>query len=155
VHAAVIWSVLNVGLVWLAIRRIRSPRYAAERRSSVRFGTDLPGRLDGLDVRVRDLSLTGARIELPRDASLAPHGRLVVDVAGGGAIELDTASRATWTDRGRTYAGIEFTEGQFLPQARLAQALFGSAAGRATGAPVELAAGELPPQDLAGAASAA
>jgi cellulose synthase (UDP-forming) len=136
VHAAVGWTVLNVALVWLAIRRVRSPRYAAERRSSVRFATNLTGRLDGFDIRVRDLSLTGARIEVPSAVSIAPDARLFVDVGAGDAIELAASVRSTWTDdAGTSYAGIEFAEGQFLPRARLARALFGHAAGDGQAAP--------------------
>jgi len=125
VHAAFGWSILNVALVWLAIRRVRSPRYAAERRSSVRFATDLGGRLDGLDVRVLDLSLTGARVALSGTVANGPNSRLVVDLPGDGAVALQATVRATWTDSaGRSIAGLEFEDGQFLERAELARALF-------------------------------
>ncbi len=124
VHAAFGWSALNVALVWLAIRRVRSPRYAAERRASVRFVADLEGALDGLPVRIRDLSLTGAKIELPDDARVAPHGSLTVDLPGE-PVELASSVRTMWTAGTRTYAGIEFDPEQYLARARLAQALFG------------------------------
>ena len=109
VHAAVGWMILNVALVWLAIRRVRATQYASERRSSVRFATNLPGRLDGIEVWVRDLSLTGARIAMPGLRSIAPLRRLVVDAANGPPIELDGTIRATWTDAdGHTMVGFEF-----------------------------------------------
>ena len=101
VHAAFVWMLVNVGLVWLAIRRIRATRYAAERRSSVRFATDIPGRVDGIETWVRDLSLTGARLEVPDAAVIAPTGRLVVEAGGGRPIVLDGVARTTWTDRSR------------------------------------------------------
>ena len=125
IYAALGWLLLNVVLVCLAIRRIRSSKYAAERRSSVRFATDVPGRLDGIEARIVDLSLTGARVELPGTSVVAPVARLVVDAAGGAPIELDGAIRATWIDRdGRVMAGFEFDPGQIAARARLAQMLF-------------------------------
>ena len=116
---------INVGLIWLAIRRVRSPRYAAERRSSVRFATRLNARLDGIDGTVRDVSLTGARVELPVPAAVAEHARLTVEVRGGVPIEFTGSSRSTWTDdRGRTMVGFEFDDGQHAARAQLALALF-------------------------------
>jgi Glycosyltransferases, probably involved in cell wall biogenesis len=129
VHASFGWMLLNVALVWLSIRRVRSPRYAAERRSSVRFATDMPARLDGLEATVRDVSLTGARIEMPLAALIAEHARLIVEVPSGVPLEFTGASRSTWTDEhGRTMVGFEFDPGQHPARARLALALFGEAA---------------------------
>lgn len=125
VHAGFAWMLVNVGLVWLAIRRVRSPRYAAERRSSVRFATELTARLDGIPATVRDVSLTGARIEMPVPVAVAEHARLIVDVRGGVPLEFAGSNRSTWTDeRGRTMVGFEFDEGQHGARARLALALF-------------------------------
>ena len=127
VHAAFVWMLVNVGLVWLAIHRVRASRYAAERRSSVRFATDFPGRVDGIETWVRDLSLTGARLEVPDAGVIAPTGRLVVEAGGGRPIVLDGVARTTWTDRaGQTMVGFEFVEGQYPARARLALALFGA-----------------------------
>ena len=127
VHAAFVWMLVNVGLVWLAIHRVRASRYAAERRSSVRFATDFSGRIDGIETWVRDLSLTGARLEVPDASVVAPSGRLVVETGGGRPIVLDGVARTTWTDRaGRTMVGFEFVEGQYPARARLALALFGA-----------------------------
>jgi cellulose synthase/poly-beta-1,6-N-acetylglucosamine synthase-like glycosyltransferase len=127
VHAAFAWMVVNVGLVWLAIHRVRASRYAAERRSSVRFATDFPGRVDGIETWVRDLSLTGARLEVPDVSVIAPTGRLVVEAGRGRPIVLDGVARTSWTDRaGRTMVGFEFVEGQYPARARLALALFGA-----------------------------
>jgi cellulose synthase (UDP-forming) len=137
-HAAFAWTLVNVALVWLAIRRVRSTEFAGERRSSVRFTTDLSGRLDGIEAWVRDLSLTGARVEVPDSTVVAEHGRLVVDADRARAITLEGHSRSTWTDdEGRTMIGFEFDAGQFEERGRLALALFG-----ANAAVAELAASE-------------
>jgi hypothetical protein len=131
VHAAFGWLMLNVVLVWLAIRRIRSSQYAAERRSSVRFETDVPGRLDGIEAWIRDLSLTGARVELPEASIVAPVARLVVDAAQGPPIELSGRVRTSWVDHeGRVMAGFEFDPGQTAARARLARMLFEERAAR-------------------------
>ncbi len=143
VHAAFGWSIVNVALVWLAIRRVRASRYAAERRSSVRFSTDLTGRLDGMEIRIRDLSLTGARVTTAGPVSVGPNSRLVVDLPRDELVEIEASVRSTWTDAsGTSYAGIEFDDGQFLAQAEVARALFGLAAqaqpARRAAAPVTL-----------------
>lgn len=136
VHAAFIWSVVNVLLIWLAIRRIRATRFAGERRSSVRFATDLPGRLDGIECRIRDLSLTGARVEVPDAAAIAIRARLLVDSVPDRPIEILGTVRATWTDRdGRAIVGFEFEPGQFHERARLALALFGASAAAGVSVP--------------------
>lgn len=126
VHAATAWMLVNVGLVWLAIRRIRASRFASERRASVRFETDLPARIDGIEAWVRDLSLTGARLEVPAGAAIAPDARLLVETRDAGVLELVGGVRASWTDPGgRSMVGFEFDEGQYDVRARLALSLFG------------------------------
>ena len=155
VHAAVGWMLVNVALVWLAIRRIRAARYAGERRASVRFATDLPGRLDGIEAWVRDLSLTGARIELPSSGVVAEHGSLVVDAGRDRTIELTGTMRASWTDaEGRSMVGFEFDEGQFAARAALTLVLFGAESphrGADAAEPVQVPAAS----DLVAASSAA
>ena len=135
VHAAVAWMLVNVGLVWLAIRRIRADKYAPERRSSVRFETDLAARVDGIEAWVRDLSLTGARLEVPPGVILAPATRLTVDTGDGQSLDLHGSIRGRWTDPdGATILGFEFDDGQYDVRACLALTLFGATAppGRAT-----------------------
>ena len=138
VHAAFVWALINVALVWLAIRRIRAQRFASERRSSVRFATDLPGRLDGIEGCVRDLSLTGARIQLPGDAEVASDTHLTVD-SRHGPIRLRGVTRSAWVDAdgGGRLVGFEFAAGQFDARARLALALFGASAAAAPSVPVK------------------
>ena len=122
---------VNVSLVWLAIRRIRSSHYASERRSSVRFETNLPGRLGGIAAQIRDLSLTGARIELPAGEAMAPRTQLVVIPAGEPPIELDGTVQSNWsTGNGSIMAGFEFDPGQTPARARLARMLFEERAAR-------------------------
>lgn len=131
VHAAFGWMLVNVSLVWLAIRRIRSSHYAAERRASVRFETNLQGRLGGIEAQVRDLSLTGARIELPTGHAMTLATRLVVIPAGEPPIELDGTVQSSFSaGNGRIMAGFEFDPGQTPGRARLARLLFEERAAR-------------------------
>jgi cellulose synthase (UDP-forming) len=131
VHAAFAWLLVNVALIWLAIQRIRSSHYAAERRASVRFETDIPGRLGGIKARVRDLSLTGARVELPAGRSVRLATRLVVVAAGELPVKLHGKVQSSWsTSDGRVMAGFEFDPGQTAARARLARMLFEERAAR-------------------------
>lgn len=126
VHAATAWMLVNVSLVWLAIRRIRASRFSSERRDSVRFETDLPARVDGIEAWVRDLSLTGARLELPAVDAIAPGARLQVETHDAGVLELAGSVRSSWTaPDGRQMVGFEFDDGQYDVRARLALSLFG------------------------------
>ena len=66
-------------LVCLAIGRIRSLRYAPERRASVRFESVMPALVDGLVAEARDVSTTGARVVIGTglpvgsEVALEPH----------------------------------------------------------------------------------
>lgn len=152
VHAAAFWMLINVAIMWLAIRRIRADRYAPERRSSVRFATDLPGRLDGIEAWVRDISLTGARVEVPDAAAIAASTTLVVETRDGPPLQVTGAVRARWTDTdGTTMLGFEFDDGQLAERARLALILFDDAA-NADATPIPLVE---PHTDLRPASSAA
>jgi hypothetical protein len=125
VHAAAFWMLVNVAIIWLAIRRIRADRYAPERRSSVRFETDLSGRVDAIETWVRDLSLTGARLEVPAEAAIASPSRLIIDAPGGPPLQITGDVVARWIEGGgATMVGFEFAAGQLHERARLARALF-------------------------------
>ena len=122
-HATFAWLSLNIVLLVLAIRRIRSMRYAAERRASFRFETSFDGRLGGLPCRVTDVSLTGARVEMAGLVSGMAHQVLVVDLDGG-ELMLDTDVRSRRLDADGVVCGLEFLPGQHQARARLSLALF-------------------------------
>jgi hypothetical protein len=134
------WMVLNAGFVGLAVRRVRSLRYAPERRASVRFETQLDGRLGGLPCTITDLSLTGARLMTFAPLEGGVEADLAIDfpvleIVLRGVIR---ASRATSTSDAVT--GLEFLPGQHAERALLALALFGALADpvRGTVAPTGL-----------------
>jgi len=82
---AAAWLLFNTAFVAAAVLRIRALRYGSERRASVRFAVALPGRLDGCQCVVEDLSLTGARVRamtpLPSESTTRP-ATLVIDALG-------------------------------------------------------------------------
>lgn len=129
------WLCVNVLLLVGAIRRVRSLRYAGERRASVRFDTTLSGTIDDVGCAILDLSLTGARIAVHERIELAQavepgaageRRRLVIHIAEAPApVELDAVvrSRGARVDQVRVL-GLEFLPDQNLARASLALALF-------------------------------
>jgi hypothetical protein len=70
-YGAAFWLCFNAWLVWLAISRVKSMRFASEVRRSVRFPTDFRASLDGQACRVVNASLNGVRV-LIADPTKAP-----------------------------------------------------------------------------------
>ncbi|MCV0403555.1 MAG: glycosyltransferase [Chloroflexi bacterium] len=119
------WLVVNAGLTWLAIRRVRSLRYAAERRSSVRFAVDVPGAVDGAQVSVQDVSVGGALIAV--DEPLVERESHLL------SFELPSGTTSLWArirssrraSTGEHHYAFEFDPGQATAQGELARAIFG------------------------------
>jgi cellulose synthase (UDP-forming) len=144
-HGAAFWAVFNGVLVVSAIARIRSSRFAADRRASHRHRLRVPGHLDGRTVDVTDLSLTGAQLELHRGALpiVGDVCRLQVALGDHGA-NLAAAVRSvrpSATDPDRAVVGLAFAAGQLDAQARLTLGLFNAAAGTGTTPPAPVADG--------------
>ncbi|HKG57341.1 MAG TPA: glycosyltransferase [Candidatus Limnocylindrales bacterium] len=124
-YAAFGWLVVNVFLLVLAIRRVRNLRFAPERRSSVRFDTDMPGLVGGIPCRVLDLSLTGARLTTREPLQAGQPGALEIEL-GGEPVSLDAFVRSVRPlPNGDVAVGLEFEAGQHAGRARLALGLFG------------------------------
>jgi cellulose synthase (UDP-forming) len=121
--AAFGWLVVNVVLLVAAIRRVRSLRFAGERRASFRFETSYAGHLDGAPCEILDLSLTGARIAIEEASTLETH-HLVVELDGT-EVGLDAVARSQRRGAdGRLVYGLEFSADQHLARARLALGIF-------------------------------
>ncbi len=122
-YTSALWLGLNSALLVSAVRRIRSPRFAAERRASVRFKTRLAGTVDGMPCAVDDLSVTGARVVLVGHALSHRVCRLSFTIDDL-TLALDAAVRSTRTlPTGETAHGLEFLPGQYRERAALALAL--------------------------------
>lgn len=128
-YASFGWLLFGLWLVALAIRRVRALRFAAERRSSVRFELRSLAAFDGLEGELRDVSLTGARLLLP--VRIEPAGLHHVDVTvAGEAVSLVTEVRSVRELPGEGVAyGLAFSPGQHAERARLALALFAGPVG--------------------------
>jgi hypothetical protein len=118
------WLSVNVALVWIAIRRIRSLRFATQRRSAVRFAVDLPGSIDGQEASVQDVSVGGTLI-----ATLEPlverEAHLVSFALPGMTASLWARIRSTRrADSGEYHYALEFEPGQYAARGALARAIF-------------------------------
>lgn len=123
---------LNIVLLILAARRIVDPRFAGERRASVRFPVDMAGILDGRIARIVDLSLTGARLRIGDvpgvEATIGPTVDLRITFG-----EIDLKVRVVNVYRsedGTLDLGVVFRGGQWQEVRRLALILFQGNPGR-------------------------
>lgn len=121
---AALFLSIDLALLLAAIGRIRSSRFAGNRRASTRLPLHGTARLDGQPARLMDLSITGARIVVADDDLLTDSPRFTLDVVGH-RIELDALVRRRGAAvRGERELGLEFAPGQETEIARLAVAVF-------------------------------
>ena len=124
VIAAFGWLLFNVVLVCLAMVRIRSLRYAPERRASVRFDVALPALLGDFAAEARDVSASGARVVTGTEIRPGSKVHLML-VARGRPLVVRGIVRSVRRDpRGGLVHGLEFLPGQHRARARLARFLF-------------------------------
>ena len=126
---AAVFMAMNLGFLLAAIGRIRSSRYAGNRRASVRLPVSLPATLDGRPVRLLDLSLTGARATAAADAVPAPSptpspAMLDFDLHGMLFAFRTLPRRHAVRENGDVELGLEFAPDQEAEVARLAVAVF-------------------------------
>ena len=121
-YAAAGWLAVNGVLLASAVSRIRAERFAGDRRASVRFDVDTTGALAGVACQVRDMSLTGARVVVPKGTDARLAGELAV---AGIAVPLRAVARSQRPlGDGSVLVGLQFEPGQDAEQAVLALALF-------------------------------
>lgn len=123
VYGTAVFLVANVALLMTALRRIRSSKFAGERRNSVRFPVRLSGTVGSIPVQIVDLSLTGARVLGPHSLLDLDHStRLEIDAAG-----LDIRSTTVRVRRSRDGSidlGLQFIAGQWDEMRSLSAFLF-------------------------------
>ncbi|MEO7295072.1 MAG: glycosyltransferase [Candidatus Limnocylindria bacterium] len=121
---AFFWLVVNAGLVWIAMRRIRSLRFAAERRSAVRFAVDIAGAVDGSVASVQDVSVGGALVAT-REALVERETHLLSFELAGHTTSLWARIRSSRrAASGEHHYAFEFEPGQFPAKGSLARAVF-------------------------------
>ncbi len=130
---AAFFMAMNLGFLLAAVGRIRSSRFAGNRRASVRLPARLPATLDGRPVELFDLSLTGALVagaaaaltplpgqSGPQELAFQLHDRNF-------RLAVEPRRRTELAD-GRVELGVEFAGGPDAEVARLAVAIFQGAA---------------------------
>ena len=124
VVAAFGWMLFNVVLAWLAIDRIRSLRYAPERRASVRFDVEQPALMDNLAAETRDVSMTGAKVVVGAEIATGSVVVLTLDTDAEPVVLRAMVRSIHREGRGGFLHGLEFLPGQHEARAQLAIALF-------------------------------
>ncbi|MDZ7675763.1 MAG: glycosyltransferase [Acidimicrobiales bacterium] len=136
-HGAAFWMVINASLLAMSIRRVRSERFAAERRASHRHAVTVDGTIDGKAVTITDLSLTGAQAIVPESRVPAVGTDVKVFIPLDlGATGFRATVRSMRPDPTRTSVdtdddtentvriGLEFHPHQLNQKARLTLGLF-------------------------------
>jgi cellulose synthase/poly-beta-1,6-N-acetylglucosamine synthase-like glycosyltransferase len=132
IGAAFFMSV-NLALLLSAIGRIRSSRFAGNRRAGTRLPVHIPTTVDGRAGQLEDLSLTGARVLLD-DSFEARRGQVTLGLVIPRE-RLEVASvvkRRITRENGGIELGLEFDPGQEETIARLAVFVFHAGSPRKT-----------------------
>jgi cellulose synthase (UDP-forming) len=115
---------VNLALLLAAIGRIRSSRFAGNRRAGTRLPIHVPVRLAGQTGELLDLSVSGARVRLlgPVDPT---SGELWLTMElPSGPLEVQVEVRRTQIREGASVLGLSFAAGQEKTIGALAVAVF-------------------------------
>jgi cellulose synthase/poly-beta-1,6-N-acetylglucosamine synthase-like glycosyltransferase len=124
-YGAVFWMMFNACMLVGAASRIRSERFASDRRSSVRMTSGGSARLDGTVSELLDLSVGGALVRAHGAPTEDGLHQLQVRM-GEATIDLDCVERSRQpVGAGGALIGLQFTSGQDREIAELAVRLIG------------------------------
>ncbi len=128
IAGAVTFNTGNLALLVIAIRRIRDARFSGERRGGVRFAVDLPGAVQGIPARLRDLPVGGTLAYLPGRTRFDTERPAITVQLPGEEVPFETiVRRRTTLDDGSTELALQFAPGHRAKVARVALALLHSA----------------------------
>jgi cellulose synthase (UDP-forming) len=115
---------VNLAILLAAIGRIRSSRFAGNRRAGTRLPIHVPVRLAGQTGELLDLSVSGARVRLlgPVDPT-SGEPWLTMELPSG-PLEVQVEVRRTQIREGATVLGLSFAAGQEKTIGALAVAVF-------------------------------
>ncbi len=133
VYSASVWMTVNAGLLAAAIVRIRSDRFANDRRTAVRLLVKGGAQLDGRSVEVLDVSMGGALVRVLGPLESARSHLLELQFKGSRAVTLraDERSRQELGSRG-TLVSMKFAPDQEREIGEMSVHLFaGSTSARA------------------------
>jgi hypothetical protein len=115
---------LNLALLLAAIGRIRSSRFAGNRRAGTRLPVHVPVRLAGLRGDLLDLSVSGARIRVPGRVEAGAGELWLTLELPSGPIEVQVEVRRSEVRDGAAVLGLAFAAGQEKAVGALAVAVF-------------------------------
>ena len=131
-YGAAFWALVNAGFLVAAIRRIRSDRFAADRRDAARVRIDgAPASLAGRSARLVDISIGGALVACQRPPARGGRTELTIRFA-----EQEISLRCDERGRdvvagGSTMIRLQFAEHQVASLVELTSCLFGGGAPQA------------------------
>lgn len=118
------WLIVNGLLLLIAIRRVRSLRFAAERRSGVRFAVDAPGWVDAAPVTVQDVSVGGALLATSRPLVEREVHLLTFELPTGLASLWARIRSTHQAESGEIHYAFEFEPQQYPSRAMVTRAIF-------------------------------
>ena len=124
----VFWVAVTLGFVVAGIRRIRDPRFSAERREGHRFPAAMQAVVDGAPARLVDVSLGGAQVRVRGvGASVGSEVELAIRVPDRAA---QVVFRAVVRSRQDDVHRVQFVGRQWAALASLSATAFGAGAAR-------------------------
>lgn len=134
VYGAAFWATVNGALLVAAIERIRSDRFATDRRTGVRQRVEGEVLVDGVPAHLIDVSIGGALVRVPGVVAPGPGHALGIAFSGHEPISLSCLERSRQVVGGEgDLISFQFSSGQDGEIGRLAVALFD---GRALSGPL-------------------
>ncbi len=127
VYGAAFWALLNMGFLIGALSRIRSDRFASERRTAARLQVEGAASVEGRAAHLMDISMGGALIRCDGPIEPCPAPLRIELERAGSQITLfaEERGRQVLAD-GSTLMRLQFAEHQTRALALLARVLFGS-----------------------------
>ena len=126
VYGAAFWALVNAALLGAAIHRIRSDRFATDRRTGVRQRLEGDALVDGHHAHLLDISIGGALVRTGTSTSSARHV-LTLTFDGDQVVRLDCEERSRQpAGDGGDIVSVQFSPRQDREVGRLAVALFGA-----------------------------
>jgi cellulose synthase/poly-beta-1,6-N-acetylglucosamine synthase-like glycosyltransferase len=125
-YGAAFWALVNAGFLLAALIRIRSDRFAADRRDAARLQLDVPARLGDRAAYVVDISLGGALVACDRPPE--PVGAVSMGLLWGDrriSLRCNERGRDILPD-GSALIRLQFADGQATALAELTRCLFGT-----------------------------
>lgn len=121
---AAVFMAMNLALLIAAIKRIRSSRFAGNRRAGTRLPVQVPIVIAGHHGELLDLSVSGAGVRVPAPVDLdVGELWLTLDLPSG-RLELQVEVRRNRMEGGSEILGLAFAPGQEKTIAELAVAIF-------------------------------